>query len=128
MLLASHIICLGTLLGSELITSQVHAPLSKFEHVFVLPMSTVSMTMGTAVVTSVPSDSPDDYMSYHSLQTKLNGPDAKAYGITTEHVAFPPNFQIIAIPGYDGCAAPIVCERLKVGPRPSLYLTPMNAD
>jgi hypothetical protein len=40
-----------------------------YKQVYVLPMETVSMTMGTAVVTSVPSDSPDDYMTYTLLQT-----------------------------------------------------------
>jgi len=87
------------------------------------------MTMGTAVVTSVPSDSPDDYMSYLALKNKLNGPDAKAYNITAEHVAFPPDFQIISIPGYDGCAAPIACERLKIkSPKDAELLAQAKAE
>ena len=37
------------------------APNSPHERIFVLPLLTISMGKGTGVVTSVPSDSPDDY-------------------------------------------------------------------
>lgn len=56
--------------GSDLIGLKVAAPLSTFEHVYVLPMSTISMEKGTGVVTSVPSDSPDDYTTLKELRTK----------------------------------------------------------
>lgn len=47
--------------GSELIGKRVKAPLTTYEHVFVLPLPTISMVKGTGIVTSVPSDAPHDY-------------------------------------------------------------------
>ena len=49
------------IMGSELIGKRVKAPLSPYEHVFVLPLPTISMDKGTGIVTSVPSDAPHDY-------------------------------------------------------------------
>ena len=46
---------------------QVKAPTTKFDHVFVLPLPTIKMDKGPGVVTSVPSDSPDDYAAYMDL-------------------------------------------------------------
>ena len=43
------------------------APLCTFETVYSLPMFGISMTKGTGVVTSVPSDSPDDYATLRDL-------------------------------------------------------------
>ena len=37
------------------------APLTRYETIYVWPMLSISMKKGTGVVTSVPSDSPDDY-------------------------------------------------------------------
>ena len=39
----------------------MQAPNSPHERIYVLPLLTISMGKGTGVVTSVPSDSPDDY-------------------------------------------------------------------
>jgi len=38
--------------------------------IYTLPMLTISMEKGTGVVTSVPSDSPDDYTSLRELKSK----------------------------------------------------------
>ena len=55
--------------GRELLGLRVEAPLAlQYPEVYVLPMSTVKDTMGTGVVTSVPSDSPDDYVSLIDLR------------------------------------------------------------
>ena len=43
------------------------APNSPHERIFVLPLLTISMGKGTGVVTSVPSDSPDDYRALQVL-------------------------------------------------------------
>src|SRR6185369_13904642 len=56
--------------GSPLIGTKVKAPLSKYEFVYVLPMDNVLPTKGTGVVTSVPSDSPDDYITLQHLIKK----------------------------------------------------------
>jgi len=56
--------------GSELIGTAVIAPLSVYEYVYVMPMLTIKMDKGTGIVTSVPSDSPDDYINYKELKEK----------------------------------------------------------
>ena len=58
---------LGKVTGQELIGKALHAPLSKYEKVYALPMTTISMTKGTGIVTSVPSDSPDDWAALRDL-------------------------------------------------------------
>ena len=52
---------LATVKGTELMGKRVKAPLTTYEHVFVLPLPTISMVKGTGIVTSVPSDAPHDY-------------------------------------------------------------------
>jgi leucyl-tRNA synthetase len=49
----------------------VEAPLAFYKKVYILPLMTIKMNKGTGVVTSVPSDSPNDYaalMVIHSHQ------------------------------------------------------------
>ena len=55
--------------GSELIGMPVKAPLAPYETIYILPMKNISMQMGTGVVTSVPSDSPDDWAALRDIQT-----------------------------------------------------------
>ncbi|KAI4149308.1 MAG: hypothetical protein LQ340_004705, partial [Diploschistes diacapsis] len=66
-------------LGSVAIGTVVNAPLSVHKDVRILPMETVLATKGTGVVTSVPSDSPDDFATVRDLAKK---PDY--YGIQKE--------------------------------------------
>lgn len=61
---------LATVTGLELLGMRVKAPMTSYEHVYVLPLPTILMNKGTGVVTSVPSDSPDDYAMLRDLQTK----------------------------------------------------------
>ena len=58
---------LATVTGQELIGKPLKAPLSHYEKVYALPMSSISMTKGTGIVTSVPSDSPDDWATLRDL-------------------------------------------------------------
>ena len=46
------------------------APLTSFEKIYALPMLTIKEDKGTGVVTSVPSDSPDDYAALTDLKKK----------------------------------------------------------
>lgn len=39
----------------------LNAPLSTYDKIYVWPMLSINMKKGTGVVTSVPSDAPDDY-------------------------------------------------------------------
>lgn len=56
--------------GKDLLGLPLKAPLSSYEKVYSLPMMTISMTKGTGVVTSVPSDAPDDYAALMDLKKK----------------------------------------------------------
>lgn len=46
------------------------APLSSYDKIYVWPMFSIDMNKGTGVVTSVPSDAPDDYAVLIDLQKK----------------------------------------------------------
>lgn len=60
------------------------APNSSYERVYSLPMMTISMLKGTGVVTSVPSDAPDDWAALNDLRKKA---DMRAkFGITEDMV------------------------------------------
>ncbi|KAK4102494.1 leucyl-tRNA synthetase [Parathielavia hyrcaniae] len=93
--------------GSELIGTLVHAPLSFHPEVRVLPMESVLATKGTGVVTSVPSDSPDDYAMVTELAKK-----AEFYGIKKEWAELE-IFPIIQTPTSD-LLAPYLVKKLKI--------------
>jgi leucyl-tRNA synthetase len=59
--------CLAKVTGTDLIGKALQAPLTRYEKVYALPMTTISMKKGTGVVTSVPSDSPDDWAALRDL-------------------------------------------------------------
>ncbi|RLV91868.1 Leucine--tRNA ligase cytoplasmic [Spathaspora sp. JA1] len=61
---------LVTINGKDLVGSQIHAPLAVLKDLRVLPMETVLATKGTGVVTCVPSDSPDDFVTTRDLANK----------------------------------------------------------
>ena len=68
--------------GQELLGTPLSAPRAPHETLFVLPLLTISMTKGTGVVTSVPSDSPDDFAALRDLKQK---PALRAkYGVKDE--------------------------------------------
>lgn len=46
------------------------APLTKYPVIYTLPMMTIKENKGTGVVTSVPSDAPDDYAALRDLKKK----------------------------------------------------------
>lgn len=103
---------LKTIMGSELMGCSVKAPNAILEKIYVLPMMTISMTKGTGVVTSVPSDSPDDFMALSDLKSK----EAlrQKFGVKDEWVLPFEVIPIINIPGYGDASAPAVCEELKI--------------
>jgi leucyl-tRNA synthetase len=53
--------------GKEIIGLALKAPLTKYEVVYALPMDTIKANKGTGVVTSVPSDAPDDWATLRDL-------------------------------------------------------------
>lgn len=95
--------------GKDVIGTLVNAPLSVHtEGVRILPMDTVKDTKGTAVVTCVPSDSPDDYATVLELQKK-----AAFYGIEKEW-ADKEIIPIIDTPAYGNLTAKKLVEDLKI--------------
>ena len=60
--------CLLELTGHDLLGLPIISPLAILPVVYVLPMLTILTNKGTGVVTSVPSDSPDDYMALQDLK------------------------------------------------------------
>ena len=56
--------------GTELLGVPVASPHSTFPRIYTLPLLTILTTKGTGVVTSVPSDAPDDYRALMDLVEK----------------------------------------------------------
>jgi len=110
--------------GRDLVGLPLKAPLTSLCPIYTLPLLTISMRKGTGVVTSVPSDAPDDYMGLMDLKNK---PALREkYGVTDEMVM---PFEIIPIieipyrldnapegsePTMTDIAAKVACEEYKV--------------
>ncbi|KAL2811089.1 hypothetical protein BJX63DRAFT_399962 [Aspergillus granulosus] len=95
--------------GSAFVGSLVDAPLSFHkEGVRILPMEGVSASKGTGVVTSVPSDSPDDYATLMDLAKK-----PEYYGIKKEWAELE-IFPLIDTPTYGNLTAPALVKQLKI--------------
>lgn len=80
--------------GSDLIGLPLKAPNAVYERVYTLPLLTISMGKGTGVVTSVPSDAPDDYAALRELKQKPLF--REKFGLTAEMVE---PFEVIPIIG-----------------------------
>ncbi|KAI8819678.1 uncharacterized protein EV422DRAFT_533886 [Fimicolochytrium jonesii] len=102
---------IGEVKGLDLIGVPLKAPLAPYEKVYTLPMEGVLVTKGTGVVTSVPSDSPDDYITLQDLKKK-----AAYYNVQPEWVepffeSFP---SIIRTPNYGDRAAETAVKKYKI--------------
>ncbi|KAJ3319550.1 cytosolic leucyl tRNA synthetase, partial [Blyttiomyces sp. JEL0837] len=96
-----EIVKLASLKGLDLIGVPLKAPLAQFPKVYTLPMEGVLSTKGTGVVTSVPSDSPDDYITLQDLIKK-----SAFYNVQLKWVEpFMPPKPIIQTPNYGNLAA-----------------------
>lgn len=60
------------------------APLTSYDRIYALPMLTIKSDKGTGVVTSVPSDAPDDFAALRDLKNKK--PLREKYNIKDEMV------------------------------------------
>eukprot|EP01012_Entosiphon_sulcatum_P061798 TRINITY_DN8766_c0_g1_i1.p1 TRINITY_DN8766_c0_g1~~TRINITY_DN8766_c0_g1_i1.p1 ORF type:complete len:1087 (-),score=221.84 TRINITY_DN8766_c0_g1_i1:64-3324(-) len=103
---------LFTISGREMLGLPLFAPNAPFPTVYVLPMTTVSTTKGTGVVTSVPSDSPDDYTALMELKNKPEW--RKQLGVKDEWIMPFEAVPIIEIPELGNLAAPSVVKSMGI--------------
>ncbi|OQR82037.1 leucyl-tRNA synthetase, cytoplasmic [Thraustotheca clavata] len=104
--------CLLELKGWDLLGLPLSAPNAVFDTVYTLPLLTISMSKGTGVVTSVPSDAPDDFAALRDLKQK---PAMREKYHIADHMVMPYEVvPIIDIPGYGATAAVKLCEDLKI--------------
>ena len=103
---------LASVTGQELIGLKVKAPMTSYEFVYVLPLPTISMTKGTAVVTSVPSDAPHDFTMLRDLQTKEGL--RERMGVKLEWVEGFDPIPLIDIEGMGDLSAKFAVEELKI--------------
>ncbi|KAL8947515.1 MAG: hypothetical protein Q9222_006210, partial [Ikaeria aurantiellina] len=106
---ASELMPIAELTGASVVGTLVNAPLSVHkEGVRILPMDSVSPTKGTGVVTSVPSDSPDDFATVTDLAKK-----ADYYGIQKEWAELE-IIPIVETLSYGNLAAPFLVKKMKI--------------
>ena len=101
-----------TMTGQDLLGLPLKAPQATFDVVYTLPLLTISMSKGTGVVTSVPSDAPDDFVALRELQEKPLW--REKFGISAEMVESFKPVPIIDIPGYGDMSAVTMCEKLDI--------------
>ncbi|KAF8556757.1 leucyl-tRNA synthetase [Imleria badia] len=94
--------------GASIVGTKVKAPFAVIPEVYVLPMESVKATKGTGVVTSVPSDSPDDYATTEELRKK-----AEYYKVDPKWLDFTP-VPVIKTAKYGELTAVEVCKELKI--------------
>ncbi|KAJ7163222.1 hypothetical protein C8R46DRAFT_1193733 [Mycena filopes] len=94
--------------GAKLVGTRVKAPFAINPEVYVLPMDNVLPTKGTGVVTSVPSDSPDDCATLTDLVKK-----PAFYGIEAAWAAIAP-VPVISTPDYGDLIAPALVKSMKI--------------
>lgn len=94
--------------GDTIVGTKVNPPFGIVPEVYVLPMEGVLATKGTGVVTSVPSDSPDDYRTLMDLRKK-----PEMYKIQPEWAGVDP-IPVISTPKYGDMTAEKLCTELKI--------------
>lgn len=113
--------CLLKMTGQELLGHALKPQNAFYEKIYTLPLLTISMGKGTGVVTSVPSDAPDDYAALKELKDKPLW--REKFGLTPEMVEPFEVVPIIEIPGYGNTAAVHMCEKLDIkGPKDTAKL------
>ncbi|XP_063905873.1 leucine--tRNA ligase, cytoplasmic [Zophobas morio] len=100
------------LTGQDMLGCALKAPMTSYERIYALPMLTIKEDKGTGVVTSVPSDSPDDYAALVDLKKKQAF--REKYNISDEMVLPYEPVPILEIPEFGNLAAVAVYEKLKI--------------
>ncbi|XP_065143328.1 leucine--tRNA ligase, cytoplasmic-like [Paramisgurnus dabryanus] len=100
------------IMGQDILGCALSAPLTSYKTIYALPMLTIKEDKGTGVVTSVPSDAPDDIAALRDIKKKQAL--REKYGIQDYMVLPFDPVPIIEIPGYGNLSAPLVCDELKI--------------
>ncbi|KAJ5072912.1 leucine--tRNA ligase cytoplasmic [Anaeramoeba ignava] len=103
---------LAKISGRDLIGLPLSSPLTSYKTIYTLPLLTIKMNKGTGIVTSVPSDAPDDYRALQDL--KENQKMRDEYHLSDEMVLPFEIIPIIEIPGFGTVAAKKVCDDMKI--------------
>lgn len=99
-------------IGQDIMAVKLKAPLTSYDVVYTLPMLTIKEDKGTGVVTSVPSDSPDDFVALRDLKNKQ--PLREKFGVEDHMVFDYEPISIITVPGDENCSAEAICKQLKI--------------
>ena len=103
---------LAELKGTDLIGLALKAPMSIYPQVYALPMLAVVSTKGSGIVTSVPSDSPDDYAALNDLKQKKAL--REKHHIQDDWVLPFNPVPLIRLGEYGDICAEAVCRQLKI--------------
>ncbi|XP_031828654.2 leucyl-tRNA synthetase isoform X1 [Nomia melanderi] len=98
--------------GKDILGLALEAPLTTNKVIYTLPMLTIKEDKGTGVVTSVPSDSPDDYAALVDLKKKQAF--REKYGITDKMVLPYNPIPIIEVPEFGNLSAVTAYDKLKI--------------
>ncbi|XP_071701876.1 leucine--tRNA ligase, cytoplasmic-like [Rutidosis leptorrhynchoides] len=104
--------CVVELTGQDLIGLPLRSPLSFNDIIYCLPMLSVLTDKGTGIVTSVPSDSPDDFMALQDLKSKA--PFRAKFGVKDEWVLPFEIIPIISHPEFGDKSAEKICIDMKI--------------
>ncbi|MFH1439131.1 MAG: leucine--tRNA ligase [Candidatus Woesearchaeota archaeon] len=102
---------IGNIKGYELLGKTVKAPGIDRE-IPIFPSHFCATDKGTGIVTSVPSNAPDDYIGLVDLQN--NTDECKKYGLKIEDIKKIEIIPIIDTPGLGNMAAVQVCKDMKI--------------
>ncbi|XP_028521055.1 leucine--tRNA ligase, cytoplasmic isoform X2 [Apis cerana] len=98
--------------GKEILGLPLEAPLTNYKVIYTLPMLTIKEDKGTGIVTSVPSDSPDDYAALIDLKKKQAL--REKYNITDDMVFSYDPIPIIEVPEFGNLCAVTLYDKLKI--------------
>lgn len=102
---------MDTVKGEELVGNTCVAPGIERE-ILILPSGFCDPTKGTGLVTSVPSDAPDDWMGLYDLQK--NPELCKKYGLDVEEVKKITPIAIIDSEGWGDFPAVEICQKMDI--------------